>query len=87
MVHTHSEYATIWAQANRAIPVLGTTHADYFDGPIPATRRLTEDEIEGDYVRNTGAVIAECFGNRDPLSVPAALVAGHGPFCWGRTAG
>jgi L-ribulose-5-phosphate 4-epimerase len=85
VVHTHSEYATIWAQAARAIPALGTTHADYFNGPVPVTRALTDKEIEDDYVRNTGAVIAECLGNCDPLSVPAALVAGHGPFCWGRT--
>jgi L-ribulose-5-phosphate 4-epimerase len=85
-VHTHSEFATVWAQAGRQIPPLGTTHADYFAGAIPVTRSLTEAEIRGDYVANTGAVIAECFSGLDPLAIPAALVAGHGPFCWGRTA-
>ncbi|AWM86359.1 L-ribulose-5-phosphate 4-epimerase AraD [Microvirga sp. 17 mud 1-3] len=85
VVHTHSEFATAWAQARRAIPPLGTTHADYFHGPVPVTRELTAEEIEKDYVRATGVAIAECFGNRDPLEVPAALVADHGPFCWGRT--
>jgi L-ribulose-5-phosphate 4-epimerase len=83
VVHSHSEYATIWAQAGRAIPALGTTHADYFHGPVPATRPLSDGEIGGDYVGNTGKVIVEAFGNKDPLEVPAALVAGHGPFTWG----
>lgn len=86
VVHSHSEYATIWAQAARAIPALGTTHADYFHGPVPVTRPLTDTEIEGDYVVNTGVVIVEAIGNKDPMSMPAALVAGHGPFCWGRDA-
>lgn len=85
IVHTHSEFATSWAQARRAIPPLGTTHADYFYGPVPITRELTADEIEGDYVHATGVAIVECFGNRDPLEAPAALVADHGPFCWGRS--
>jgi L-ribulose-5-phosphate 4-epimerase len=85
VVHTHSAFATVWAQARRAIPALGTTHADYFFGPIPVTRDLSDEEVTGDFVRNTGAVIAETFGNRDPAAVPAALVAGHGPFCWGTT--
>jgi L-ribulose-5-phosphate 4-epimerase len=85
VVHTHSEFATIWAQARRPIPPLGTTHADYFYGQIPATRELTDDEIGRDYVHATGVAIVECFGNRDPMEVPAALVADHGPFCWGRT--
>jgi L-ribulose-5-phosphate 4-epimerase len=85
VVHTHSEFATIWAQARRPIPPLGTTHADYFYGPVPATRALTADEIEGDYVHATGVAIVECFGNRDPMEAPAALVADHGPFCWGAT--
>jgi L-ribulose-5-phosphate 4-epimerase len=85
IVHTHSEFATSWAQARRAIPPLGTTHADYFYGPVPITRELTADEIAGDYVHATGVAIVECFGNRDPLEAPAALVADHGPFCWGRS--
>lgn len=85
IVHTHSEFATSWAQARRAIPPLGTTHADYFHGPVPITRELTQDEIERDYVHATGVAIVECFGNRDPLEAPAALVSDHGPFCWGRS--
>jgi len=85
VVHTHSEHATAWAQASRPIPPLGTTHADYFYGPVPITRELTPDEIKNDYVRATGIAITEAFGNRDPMEVPAALVAGHGPFAWGRT--
>ncbi|MBK8157918.1 MAG: L-ribulose-5-phosphate 4-epimerase [Rhodospirillaceae bacterium] len=83
VVHSHSEFATIWAQAGRPIPALGTTHADYFHGPVPVTRDLTDAEINGDYVHNTGIVIVEALGNQDPMSLPAALVAGHGPFCWG----
>ncbi len=86
VVHSHSELATTWAQAERAIPALGTTHADYFHGPVPVTRRLSDEEIGGDYVGNTGTVIVEAFGNKDPLEVPAVLVAGHGPFTWGRDA-
>ena len=85
VVHTHSEHATAWAQACRPIPALGTTHADYFYGPVPITRQLTADEIKNDYVRATGVAITDAFGNRDPMEVPAALVAGHGPFAWGRT--
>jgi L-ribulose-5-phosphate 4-epimerase len=85
VVHTHSEHATAWAQAGRAIPALGTTHADYFYGPVPITRELTADEIRDDYVRATGVAITDAFGNRDPMEVPAALVAGHGPFAWGAT--
>ena len=84
VVHTHSEFATVWAQARRAVPALGTTHADYFHGAVPVTRDLTLEEIAGDYVAATGAVIVEATGP-DPLSTPAALVAGHGPFCWGAT--
>ncbi|WP_322098864.1 L-ribulose-5-phosphate 4-epimerase [Microvirga roseola] len=85
IVHTHSEHATAWAQAGRPIPALGTTHADYFYGPVPVTRELTAEEIGGDYVHATGVAIVETFGNRDPMEVPAALVAGHAPFCWGKT--
>jgi L-ribulose-5-phosphate 4-epimerase len=85
VVHTHSPFATAWAQARRDLPCLGTTHADHFHGAVPATRLLTSDEIEGDYEERTGAVIVETFAARglDPLAIPAALVAGHGPFVWG----
>lgn len=84
VVHTHSENATAWAQAGREIPALGTTHADYFHGPVPCTRELTDDEINGDYVLNTGTAIIERFAGIDPLAVPAVLVAGHAPFAWGK---
>ena len=85
IVHTHSKMATSWAQACRAIPALGTTHADYFYGEMPCTRKLTRDEIEGEYELNTGKVIAETFRERhlDPAAIPGVLVAGHGPFSWG----
>jgi L-ribulose-5-phosphate 4-epimerase len=85
IVHTHSLYATAWAQGCRAIPALGTTHADYFHGSVPCTRQLTPQEIESDYETNTGNVIVETFAQRDPLSCAAVLVASHGPFAWGRT--
>ena len=85
IVHTHSLHATVWAQARRDIPALGTTHADYFYGPVPCTRLLTAREIEKDYEANTGDVIVEAFAKRDPLSCPGALVASHAPFAWGRT--
>jgi L-ribulose-5-phosphate 4-epimerase len=85
IVHTHSEYATAWAQARKPIPCYGTTHADYFHGPVPVTEMLRADEVGEDYVRNTGEVILRCFRDVDPLSVPAVLVAGHAPFCWGKT--
>lgn len=87
IVHTHSKHAVIWAQAERPIPCLGTTHADHFFGPIPVTRRLREDEIRGDYEGNTGAVIVEHFRREGihPAEMPAVLVAGHGPFVWGPT--
>ncbi len=85
VVHTHSEYATAWAQAGRAIPAYGTTHADYFHGPVPVTATLTDAEIEGDYVLNTGVAITRLFAGMDPLAVPGVLVAGHAPFVWGRS--
>lgn len=85
VVHTHSFYATAWAQARRELPALGTTHADYFHGPIPCTRLLQDKEIKQDYEANTGEVIVETFRGRDPLSCPAVLVASHAPFTWGPT--
>ena len=85
IVHTHSTHATAWAQAGTAIPCLGTTHADYFYGPVPVTRRLTVKETENDYEYNTGQVIAEVISGRDPLTMPAVLVNCHGPFTWGVT--
>jgi L-ribulose-5-phosphate 4-epimerase len=86
IVHTHSEFATAWAQAGRSIPCLGTTHADYFHGPVPVTEPLTAEEVAEAYVRSTGAVIVRCFrsGNLDPVAVPGVLVAGHAPFAWGK---
>jgi len=86
VVHTHSRHATAWAQAGREIPCLGTTHADYFCGPVPVTQPLSAEEIEGDYEWNTGQAIVRLIGDRDALQCPAALVAGHAPFCWGKTA-
>lgn len=83
IVHTHSQWATSWAQAKRSIPVFGTTHADYFHGEIPCTRSLTEVEVESGYELNTGKLIIETFTGKDPLETPAVLVAGHGPFAWG----
>ena len=87
IVHTHSPWATAWAQAGKAIPALGTTHADYFYGAVPCTRRLRREEIEGEYEAETGRVIAETFRGKDPSLVPAVLVASHGPFTWGKSAG
>lgn len=83
IVHTHSTYATSWAQAGRSIPPLGTTHADHFYGEVPCTRQLTDDEIKTEYELNTGTVIIERLGRIDPLSVPSVLVNCHGPFSWG----
>ncbi len=85
VVHTHSTYATAWAQAGKEIPCLGTTHADYFNGAVPVTDPLEVAEIESEYERNTGSVIVRRFVGIDPLEFPAVLVAGHGPFCWGST--
>ena len=83
VVHTHSTYATSWAQAGRSIPPFGTTHADHFYGEIPCTRLLTDEEIANEYEVNTGKVIVEKIGKSDPLFVPSILVNCHGPFCWG----
>jgi len=85
VVHTHSRYATAWAQAGREIPCLGTTHADYFHGPVPVTEVMQPGEIEAEYEWNTGQVIVRRFAGMDPMSKPGVLVAGHAPFCWGRT--
>jgi L-ribulose-5-phosphate 4-epimerase len=86
VAHTHSEFATAWAQAETPIPCYGTTHADSFHGPIPVTDRLTSVEIEGDYELETGTAICRTFAKLDPTAIPAVLVAGHAPFCWGPTA-
>lgn len=87
IIHTHSHFATVWAQAGREIPCFGTTHADTFHGPVPVTRPLTRAEVEGEYERNTGVVIEERFAaaGLDPLHVPGVLAAGHAPFAWGKT--
>jgi L-ribulose-5-phosphate 4-epimerase len=84
VVHTHSLYATAWAQARKGIPAYGTTQADYWHGEVPCTRALTPKEIQGDYEKNTGGVIVERFKKLNPLEHPAVLVASHGPFTWGR---
>ena len=88
IVHTHSPYAVGWAQAGRDIPAYGTTHADYFYGPIPCARHLTQDELDEDYELNTGKIIVEEFKSRgiDPVAVPAVICHSHGPFTWGKDA-
>ena len=86
VVHTHSTWATVWAQAQRPIPLLGTTHADLSPHPIPVTRPLTEAEIDAGYESATGAVLIEAVREYGPAEAPCALVRGHAPFCWGETA-
>lgn len=86
VVHTHSPYATAWAQAGREIPCLGTTHADYFYGAVPATAPLDRTQIDGEYEENTGVAIVDRISGHDPMAAPAILVANHGPFTWGKTA-
>lgn len=86
VVHTHSSWATSWAQAGKGIPALGTTHGDYFYGTIPCTRKMTEEEIAGEYELETGHVIIETFKDINPLDVPGVLVNLHAPFCWGKNA-
>ena len=87
VVHTHSPYAVAWAQAGEDIPCYGTTHADYFYGPVPCARSLTKEELDEDYEKNTGKVIVETFTGRgiDPVHVPAVICRSHGPFTWGKT--
>jgi L-ribulose-5-phosphate 4-epimerase len=85
IVHAHSLYATMFAQAATEIPCLGTTHADHFHGPVPVTRFPTRKDVETDYEKNTGKLIVRRFARIDPNATPAALVAGHGPFAWGKT--
>lgn len=86
VVHTHSPWATVWAQAGRSIPSYGTTHADYFYGEIPCARSLTPEEIEEAYEKNTGKVIIEAFADKNPMYVPGVLCTNHGPFTWGKDA-
>jgi len=86
VAHTHSEYATSWAQACRAIPCLGTTHADYFHGAVPVTEKMPPQEIAEDYEKNTGLAIVRCFESLNAAAIPGVLVASHGPFAWGKDA-
>lgn len=86
IVHTHSKWATSFAQAGREIPALGTTHADYFHGAIPCTREMTAEEIAGEYEKETGRLIVETFKEEDPVSIPGVVVHSHGPFAWGISA-
>ena len=86
IVHTHSTYATAWAQAGRDIPNIGTTHADYFHDAIPCTAEMSRAEVEGNYEKETGRVIVRCFKEIDPVHTPGVLVRNHGPFAWGRDA-
>ena len=86
ITHTHSRWATVFSQAGMGIPALGTTHADVFYGPIPATRKMTGQEIQGEYEKETGKVIVETFFDIDPNEIPAVLVHSHGPFIWGKNA-
>jgi L-ribulose-5-phosphate 4-epimerase len=86
VAHSHSRAATSWAQAQREIPCFGTTHADYFHGPVPVTEPLTPSQIRSDYEANTGHAIVRRFAKLDPLHFPAVLVSGHAPFCWGKSA-
>ncbi len=86
VVHTHSTYATAWAQSGLDIPNIGTTHADYFSDDIPCTRDMTEEEVKGDYEKDTGTVIIERFKELNPVHIPGVLVKNHGPFSWGKDA-
>jgi L-ribulose-5-phosphate 4-epimerase len=86
VAHTHSEYATAWAQARKPIPCFGTTHADYFHGPVPVTSELTDEEIAGEYEKNTGHAIVRSLRQTNPSATPGVLVANHGPFAWGEDA-
>ena len=86
VVHTHSRWATVFAQAGMEIPAMGTTHGDSFYGAIPCTRAMTEDEITAEYEKETGKVIVECFAGKDPEQIPGVMVCSHGPFAWGRNA-
>lgn len=86
VTHTHSTYATAWAQARKSIPCLGTTHADYVNGEITCTRDLTDEQVNGDYEEETGVQITDAYADRDPSAAPMVIVAGHAPFTWGKDA-